>query len=80
MYRSAGRRGVMLERSPKSKPAAERQRAYRKRVKASCVVVPVEVDAAIVDLLVRLRWLREREAGDRGKIGQAISALLRAAR
>jgi hypothetical protein len=40
------------------------------------VVISVEVNAAVLDLLVRTRWLGEREAGERVAIGRAIGRLL----
>lgn len=36
-------------------------------------MAPVEVDAEIIDLLVRLRWLRDEEAGDMEAVGKAIA-------
>jgi hypothetical protein len=41
-----------------------RWRRYRARPRAGLAVVPVETDSAIVGLLVELRWLDERDAGD----------------
>jgi hypothetical protein len=40
------------------------------------MIVPVEVDAAALELLVGTRWLREDQAEDRKAIGCAIAALL----
>jgi hypothetical protein len=54
----------------------QRQRAYRARLAAGRILVGVEVDAAIVDFLVRLHWLREGDAGSRAKIGAAVGAML----
>lgn len=34
-------------------------------------IAPVEVDASVVDLLVRLTWLEDRLAADRHVIGRA---------
>jgi hypothetical protein len=67
----------MLERPPSARlRRTNRQRAYRSRVRNGQTVAPVEVDADIVDLLVRLRWLDDRRAGDRNAVGQAISRML----
>jgi len=60
-----------LRKNPVSR--AERQRAYRRRLRESRVIAPVEVDAATLNLLVRLGWLAERESGDRHRIGSAIA-------
>jgi hypothetical protein len=68
----------MLDRAARS-GRRTRQRAYRARLRARRILVGVEVDAAIVDLLCRLRWLREADAGDRARIGQAVAAMLREA-
>ena len=79
---------MMLERPTKPRQRARqqtsaerrraRQRAYRKRLRESRVIVSVEVDAATLDLLLRLGWLRERDAADRQAVGAAIAELLRA--
>jgi hypothetical protein len=67
----------MLER-PSSKQArhTNRQRVYRSRVRNGQMVAPVEVGAEIVDLLVRLRWLDDRLAGERTVVGTAITRML----
>jgi hypothetical protein len=41
------------------------------------VLVPVEVDVAILDLLCRTGWLAESGAGDKAAIGRAIGEILR---
>ena len=38
--------------------------------------VAVEIDAAIVAMLIETGWLREDAAGDRAKIGAALTAML----
>jgi hypothetical protein len=53
----------MLERPGPQSRRRDRQRAWRARVKAGVTVVPVEVDAAILELLTRLHWLEDRDAG-----------------
>jgi hypothetical protein len=67
----------MLER-PRSERLrhTRRQRAYRARMRNGQMVAPVEVGADILDLLVRLRWLDDRLAGDRIAVGQAITRML----
>jgi hypothetical protein len=57
-------------------PASRRTAAYRRRLRRGAIVARVEVDAAIVDLLCRLRWLAEADAGDRRAVGAAVSKLL----
>jgi hypothetical protein len=68
---------MMLERPP-SKQArhTRRQRVYRSRVRNGLTVIPVEVGADILDLLVRLRWLDDRLADDRNAVGRAITRML----
>jgi hypothetical protein len=53
----------MLERPTPPSRRRDRQRAWRRRVKIGVAVVPVEVDAAILELLTRLHWLEDRDAG-----------------
>jgi hypothetical protein len=71
----------MLQRPPKAdrrrSAASARQARYRARSRNGRVVVSVEVDERLLDLLVRLRWLREAAAGDRAAIGRALQAMLR---
>jgi hypothetical protein len=38
-------------------------------------VVPVEVDEQVLELILRLHWLPECDAADRGTIGRAIAAM-----
>jgi hypothetical protein len=73
----------MLDRPPKVLADRARQRraawmrTYRRRIKAGLVVVPVEVDSAILDLLCRTGWLAESGASDKAAIGRAIAEILR---
>jgi len=64
----------------KSEPCSARarwQRAWRRRRAAGVMVVPVEIDAAVLDLLITTGWLAELEAGDKAAIGRAIAAMLK---
>ena len=56
---------------------AARKARYRKRQVCGVVSVPVEVDAAVVDFLIRTEWLTEREAADRRAVGAAVSRVLK---
>jgi hypothetical protein len=56
--------------------ATARQRRHRARVRRGERVAPVVFGEAVLDTLVALRWLREDEAEDRAKVGEAIAALL----
>jgi hypothetical protein len=38
--------------------------------------VMVEVNGEFLDMLVRLHWLRDAEAGDKRMVGRAIAAML----
>ena len=60
-----------------SRPARERKRLYRQRQAAGVVTCMVEVDADVVDFLIRTEWLGEREAGDRRQVGEAVARMLR---
>jgi hypothetical protein len=51
---------------------AERWRRYRARRRAGLAVAPVEIDAAIVALLIETHWLDERDAGNCVMPKQAI--------
>jgi hypothetical protein len=65
----------MLERPPPSR-RARWQRAYRQRLKAGRIVVGVELDAVLIDFLIRLGWLEEKRANDKKAIALAITAVL----
>jgi hypothetical protein len=54
---------------------AERTRRYRPRQKDGIAVATITYTTAVVDMLVRLRWLSEADASDRRKIAAAISAM-----
>jgi hypothetical protein len=64
------------------RPAAERraatarQRRYRARLKSGTMPITIEIDAAIVTMLVESNWLAERDAGDRLKIAAALTAMI----
>jgi hypothetical protein len=50
----------VLERPPSRQARRrERQRRYRQRAAAGIWLMPVEVDAAIVDMLIATHWLGE---------------------
>ena len=53
-----------------------RQARYRARVRARQRIAPVAFDEDVLDLLVRLNWLSEADAGDVRAVGDAISALV----
>jgi hypothetical protein len=64
-------------RADRRRPAAtRRQQRYRRRLRDGVMPITVEVDAAIVDLLVETRWLGERDCGDRAKIAAALNEML----
>jgi hypothetical protein len=73
----------MLDRSAKPKPPtrtsrrAARDARYRQRLQRGEAIALVCYGAETLDMLIRLRWLSEVDAGDKGKVGAAISALLR---
>jgi hypothetical protein len=76
----------MLQRLPaKRKPGAvarravdrERQRRYRALKRQHKATYRVTVDADVIDLLVRLKWLPDGDATKPQCVAQAISALLK---
>ena len=54
-----------------------RERSYRQRVRTGLRAAPVEYDADLLDFLIRTGWLADADAGDKHKIGTAISAVMR---
>lgn len=54
----------------------ERVRRYRARQAAGLAIYRVEVGAEVLDMLVRLGWLADGEAGDAAEVARAIGALL----
>jgi hypothetical protein len=71
----------MLERSPKSTKAEQRRardRRLRARRKAGRACYLVEIDGAILDLLLRTGWASEAELSDARAVGTAITRLLAA--
>jgi hypothetical protein len=70
----------VLDRPPIGRRVAMRRarhKRHRERLRASRIVVAVEIDAPVLDLLIRLRWLTESDAHDRGRVGEAIARMLR---
>jgi hypothetical protein len=56
--------------------ATARKRRYRHRLRAGISVYAVEVDGSVLDMLVRLHWLRDSEAADPKEVSRALTALL----
>jgi hypothetical protein len=56
--------------------AAERQRRFKVRQRAGIMVVPVEVDWRVLDLLIRMGWVKEEQASSPLLVGQAIAGRL----
>jgi hypothetical protein len=70
------------QRAPSQAALARRRartRRYRQRARVGRMCITVEVDAGIIDMLCRLRWLPAREFHERREIAAAIGALLAAA-
>jgi hypothetical protein len=58
--------------------AAERQRAYRARLREGRRVVPVEIDQSVIeDALIRRRFLRREDADNPEKVAAALQAAVR---
>jgi hypothetical protein len=68
----------MLVRAPdrRRRAASARQRRYRRRQREGSWPVTIEINAAIVNLLIAAKWLGEPDAADRPKITAAIEAML----
>ena len=52
--------------------AADRQKRYRERQRASVAIVPIPVDEAMVEQLIADRHLSPEESENRQSIGQSI--------
>jgi hypothetical protein len=61
----------------KCRAASARTARWRGRAKAGKIVVAIEVDAAVVDMLVRMQWLAAADAENRSAVGDAIARMLR---
>jgi hypothetical protein len=66
----------MLERPDRRRAASARQRRYRRRACAGRIMVKIEVNAAVVELLIKTQWLTESDADDRAAIGSALERML----
>ena len=66
----------MLQRPPRRDRQRLQQRRYRQRVRDGEGVALAPFNAEIIAFLIETKWLCEREAGDRARIGQAMSAAL----
>jgi hypothetical protein len=56
--------------------ARERQRACRRRQRNGHALYQVEAGGAVLDMLIRLRWLPENDANNDRRVAQAIANLL----
>ena len=54
----------------------ERDRRHRQNLRDKKRCVTVRVDGAVINWLIYTRWLDERDAADRARIGDAIGAML----
>jgi hypothetical protein len=67
----------MLKRAPPSGDRnAERQRRYRERLKQHQIAVVVPVNEAVINFLVRMGWLVERDSHKRKLIDESISRMI----
>ena len=67
----------MLARTPAADLHAARQRRYRARVKRrECIARGVIAGEAVVEMLVRERWLDPRDEHRNDRIGDAISRFM----
>jgi len=56
-----------------------RMRKYCARARDGVRCATIEYCAALIDLLVRTRWLKEADAANEAKVAQAITAMLASA-
>jgi hypothetical protein len=54
-----------------------RQVRWRQRVRDGVAVYAVEIDARVLDMLVRSNWLSDGDSSDREAVGRALTAFLR---
>ena len=54
----------------------ERQRRCRARQRGGQAIYPVAIDGSVIDLLIRLGWLRDGDATNPQCVSQAIAAML----
>ena len=54
----------------------EQQRRHRQRLANGRRVYLIELDGAILDLLVQLHWLSDGATGDDAEVARAVQALL----
>lgn len=70
----------MLNRPPTDRrrlaAATARQRRYRRRLRDGVMPIQIDITADTVDMLVVLRWLAERDVGDKTAIARAVEAML----
>jgi hypothetical protein len=63
-------------RQRRRQDARARDARHRARLRACRIVVPVELGAEELELLLRLGYLTERDAADRAAIGRAAAHAL----
>jgi hypothetical protein len=56
--------------------ATARQSAWRQRQRDGVACYTVTIDGSVIDMLVRLGWLRDDEATDKRQVSRAIAELL----
>jgi hypothetical protein len=66
----------MLERPAWNQAARERKARYKRRQRAGRIVVPVEIGETVIDGLVAIGWLPERDATNARRIGNAVAEML----
>jgi hypothetical protein len=74
LHRRSG--NPLKRRAAKRQKATARTRRYRQRRQDGVAVYRVEISATVIDMLVRLGWLRDGEATDSREVSRAIAALL----
>jgi hypothetical protein len=63
-------------RSTATARATARQRRFRRRQRDGTMPIQIEIDAAIVTMLLETRWLAQSDSADRAKIAAAIMRML----
>jgi hypothetical protein len=66
----------MLECPPNRAPAASRSARHRQRLKSGRACYVIEAGAEVLDMLVRLGWIEERELVDKKVVAAALATML----
>jgi hypothetical protein len=66
---------AVLDR-PRRRQASARTRRARRRAREGKAMAMFEYDARVLNFLIETRWLAESDAGDKAKIGEAVTRMV----